>query len=137
MIAFYIGRNLAISNGREGSFEGMVSVCALICAAPQTVTAFFGEDSVTVNAISNDVTAAKGLFVAMLVGMIAIEAYCKLATIEKLEIKMPDSVPPNVSKSFSAALFWLCGLHGASIVTGITDAITIAATDQRFPGDGR
>lgn len=119
MIAFYIGRNLAISNGREGSFEGMVSVCALICAAPQTVT------------------AAKGLFVAMLVGMIAIEAYCRLATIEKLEIKMPDSVPPNVSKSFSAALFWLCGLHGASIVTGITDAITIAATDQRFPGDGR
>lgn len=182
LVAYYIGNNLAKSNGREGTSEGLISVCALVCAAPTTITAFFGDQSVAVNGLSNDVTAAKGLFVAMLVGMITIECYCKLAGMEKLKIKMPDSVPANVSESFSAlipttivlfavslvsflfhkatgmylsegiyallavpvsmafqkpigiilcafiaAVFWICGLHGASIVTGVTDAITIAA----------
>lgn len=182
LIAYYIGFNLARSNGREGHFEGLISVCALVCAAPFTVTKLVADQSVTFTGLSNDVTAAKGLFVAMLVGMISIEIYCKLAAMEKLQIKMPDAVPANVAKSFSAlipttivlfgvslvsflfqkistmylseaiykllavpvsaafqhpigiilcafiaAVFWVCGLHGASIVTGITDAITIAA----------
>lgn len=184
LIAYYIGNNLAKSNGREGTTEGLVSICALVCAAPTTITAFLGEQSVNVNGLSTDVTAAKGLFVAMLVGMITIEIYCRLASMEKLKIKMPDSVPVNVAESFSAlipttivlfavslisflfykatgmylaqgiykllavpvsiafqkpigiifcafiaAVFWICGLHGASIVTGVTDAITIAAVN--------
>jgi PTS system cellobiose-specific IIC component len=182
LVAYYIGRNLAKSNGLEGTTEGLISICALICAAPTTVTAFFGEESKTVAGLSTDVTAAKGLFVAMLVGMISIEIYCRLTKVDAIKIRMPDSVPSNVAASFSAliptaivlfgvslvsfifrkgtgmylsegiykllavpvnaafqkpigiilcafiaAVFWICGLHGASIVTGVTDAITIAA----------
>lgn len=182
LIAFYIGRNLAKHNGLEGSFEGLVSVCAFICAAPTTITAMIGEEAAIVSGIGVDVTNSKGLFVAMIVGMICIEIYCKLSKIDKLKIKMPDSVPPNVANSFSAliptiivlfgvsaisfgfvqitgmylseaiykvlavpvtaafqnpmgiilcamigAIFWVCGLHGASIVNGVINPIVITA----------
>ena len=182
LIAYYIGSNLAKHNGLEGSFEGLVSVCAFICAAPTTITAFIGEEAATASGIGVDVTNSKGLFVAMIVGMICIELYCKLSKVDKLKIKMPDSVPPNVANSFSAliptiivlfgvaaisfgfvqitgmylseaiykllavpvtaafqnpmgiilcamigAIFWVCGLHGASIVNGVINPIVITA----------
>lgn len=182
LIAFYIGRNLAKHNGLEGSFEGLVSVCAFICAAPTTITAMVGEEAAIASGIGVDVTNSKGLFVAMIVGMICIEIYCQLSKVDKLKIKMPDSVPPNVANSFSAliptiivlfgvaaisfgfvqitgmylseaiykvlavpvtaafqnpmgiilcamigAIFWVCGLHGASIVNGVINPIVITA----------
>lgn len=182
LIAFQIGRNLAKSYGEEGTLEGLVSICALVCAAPSTISLTVGEETASVSGLSGDILASKGLFVAMLVGLIITPLFIKLKNNDKLKIKMPDSVPPNVSASFSAlipvvivlflvslvsfvfqkvfgmylstaiytllavpvsaafqhpigiilcafiaAVFWVCGLHGASIVTGVTDAITIAA----------
>lgn len=182
LIAYYIGCNLAKHNGLEGNFEGLVSVCAFVCAAPTTITGMIGKESVVMSGIGVDVTNSKGLFVAMIIGMICIELYCKLSKFDKLKIKMPDSVPPNVSKSFSAliptiiilfgvsivsftfnqltgmylseaiykllampvtaafqnpigivlcamigAIFWVCGLHGASIVNGVINPIVITA----------
>lgn len=182
LVAFYVGYNLAKENGSEGVFEGVVSICAFICAAPTTVSAVVGEKSVSISAIGVDVTNSKGLFVAMIVCMVCIELYCKLCNIDRLKIKMPDSVPPNVAKSFSAliptiivlfgvsavsftfikltgmhlseaiykmlavpvnavfqnpiciifcamiaAVFWVCGLHGATIVNGVINPIVITA----------
>lgn len=182
LIAYYIGCNLAKNNGSDGHFEGMLSVCAFICAAPTTVSGLIGEEVLSLSAIGVDVTNSKGLFVAMIVGMISIEFYGRLSKIERLKIKMPDSVPPNVSKSFSSliptiivlfgvaiisfgfiqitgmylsqaiykvlavpvnaafqnpigiilcavigAIFWICGLHGASIVNGVINPIVITA----------
>lgn len=182
LIAFQIGKNLAKSYGEEGILEGLVSVCALVCAAPTTISVTVGEEVASVSGLSNDILASKGLFVAMLVGLLITPLFIKLKNNKKLRITMPDSVPPNVSASFSAlipvvivllivslvsflfqkffgmylsqaiytllaipvsaafqhpigivlcafiaAVFWICGLHGASIVTGVTDAITIAA----------
>ncbi|MCD8220721.1 MAG: PTS transporter subunit EIIC [Clostridiales bacterium] len=185
LIAYNIGYYLSKSNGFDGHFEGLVSLCAVICASPTTVTAIIGEQSTSVTALGTSVTASNGLFISMIVGIIATEAYCKLASVDKLKIKMPESVPSNVSASFSglvpttivlfaisivsfvirsitgmylseiiykvlavpvsaafqypvgiilcafiAAVFWVCGIHGASIVTGMTDAITIAACNH-------
>lgn len=182
LIAYYIGSNLAKHNGHEGSFEGLIAICAFICAAPTTITGMIGEESIILSGIGVDVTNSKGLFVAMIVGMICIELYCKLCKIDKLKIKMPDSVPPNVSKSFSAlvptiiilfgvsavsfafnkmtgmylsqaiytllavpvtaafqnplgiilcamiaCIFWVCGLHGTSIVNGVINPIVLTA----------
>ncbi len=181
IIAYNIGRNLAISFGREGNYEGMLSLVCFILVSPTSVTTMFGDVSQTVNnVLSTDVTSSKGLFVAMIVGMLSITLFCKLTQIEKLSIKLPDAVPPNVAKTFSdlfptiivgilvsgiafgfdklvgtnistfifqtlqtpiaiafehplgilfaaffAAVLWICGLHGASIVTGIINPIMI------------
>jgi len=49
-------------------------------------------------------TDANGLFTALIVGVLATLLYVKLCESGKLTIKLPDSVPPNVSMSF-AVLF--------------------------------
>ena len=54
--------------------------------------------------LSSSVTAAAGLFVALIVSLVATELYCKLVNSGKLSIHMPDSVPSNVAKSFSILL---------------------------------
>ncbi len=49
-------------------------------------------------------TGAQGLFVTIIVALISTEIFTRLLNNPKLIIKMPDGVPPAVSKSF-AALF--------------------------------
>lgn len=128
LIAYCIGKNLAKQHGMEGHFEGCVSVCAFICAAPNTLVKVVGEETVKMSGIGVDVTNSKGLFVAMIVGMIAMEIYCRLSRIDKLKVKMPDSVPPNVASSFSALIPTIIVLFGvATIVNGVINPIVIAA----------
>ncbi len=51
--------------------------------------------------LSLDRLGAKGMFLGMLVAFLAAEIYC-WATKKGWQIKMPDSVPPAVAKSFAA-----------------------------------
>lgn len=52
------------------------------------------------SAVASSYTAATGLFVALIVGIVSTLLYCALVDSGKLKIKLPDSVPPNVSRSF-------------------------------------
>jgi PTS system cellobiose-specific IIC component len=183
LIAFLIGKNLAKQYGKDGTYEGLLSLVCFILVSPTTVTATI-EDKTTVvnNVLSSNVTASKGLFVAMIVGIVSITAFCKLCDIKQLRITLPDEVPPAVAQSFTdliptlivticvggfafafenitgtnlatfifqtlqtpitiiyqhplgiifsamfASLFWLCGIHGSSLVNGITNPMTLAA----------
>ena len=56
------------------------------------------------NVVSSTYTSATGLFVGMVIGLLATFVYVKLIQSGKLTLKLPDSVPPNVSRSF-AVLF--------------------------------
>ena len=47
-------------------------------------------------------TNAQGLFLGMIVAIVSMEIYCRLADSGKLAIKMPESVPSNVSSAFNA-----------------------------------
>lgn len=72
-----------------------------------TVTAQSGEVLTVSNVLTNEVTSARGLFVAMIAALVSAEIYCRLVASGKLDIKMPESVPSNVAKSFSV-LFPSC-----------------------------
>ncbi len=93
-----------------GNKDSVVSITALgsfisLCATSVTATATeSGEEVIVANVLSSDYTSAKGLFVAMLVGIFSALIYVKLVESGKLEIHMPDSVPPNIARSF-AVLF--------------------------------
>ena len=183
LIAYEVGKHLSRFYQQDESFVGLLSVVCFVLVSPTTLTAMFGEETQVIsNVLSADVTNSKGLFVAMIIGMLSVTIFCKLASLKKLKITLPDAVPPNVAASFTtllptiltalivsgfaygfevivgtnlstfifntlqtpiaavfqhplgiiaavffAALFWICGLHGASIVTGIINPITIAA----------
>ena len=55
-------------------------------------------------AVQSSYTSANGLFVGLIVGILATLLYVKLIQGGKLKITLPDSVPPNVAQSF-AVLF--------------------------------
>ncbi len=53
--------------------------------------------------MSLDRLGAKGMFIGMIAAFIAGEIYCRI-TKRGWQIKMPDGVPPAVSKSFAALI---------------------------------
>jgi PTS system cellobiose-specific IIC component len=54
-----------------------------------------------VDVLPKQFTNAQGLFLGMIVALVSIEIYCRLADSKKLQIKMPDTVPVNVTQSFN------------------------------------
>ncbi len=73
-------------------------------AIPVTSLACYISVVDTSNGLGGSVTGAAGLFVALIVALVATELYCRLVSSGKLSIHMPDSVPSNVAKSFSILL---------------------------------
>ncbi|WP_050637476.1 PTS sugar transporter subunit IIC [Candidatus Stoquefichus sp. SB1] len=99
---------IAIELGKQLKHkEIVVPVIALasyisLCDTFTNVTVEGVEDLVNVaNVIPKEFTNAQGLFLGMIVAMVSIEIYCRMADSGKLSIKMPDTVPTNVSQSFN------------------------------------
>lgn len=184
MVAYLMGYNLANEfQVRDSVFAGLVSLASYIILAPNYILTEAGNpESLINNLLHVDVTGSKGLFLAIITGIIAARFYITLVNIDKLEIKLHESVPENVSRSFSSLIptaivmfavgifgfvfqamtnmefsdliyqtvqipleaamqtpfgiiamafisqvLWLFGIHGSSIVNGITDPILLSA----------
>lgn len=88
--AFCIGYQLAKLRKQEGLAAGLISVFVFLILTP------LNEGALDVAWLS-----AQGLFTAMLAALFASRIYCWV--LEKdLTIKMPDGVPPFVSKTFTS-----------------------------------
>ena len=72
-----------------------------LCSTTATFTDDAGVAHAVANALTNQFTSAQGLFVGLFTAIGATEIYCRLVNSGKLEIKMPESVPSNVSRSFT------------------------------------
>lgn len=81
---------------------GLASVFLFI---PGTFNVVDGDIVInTGNFIDKNYLGAAGLFTAVAVTIPTIKLYIKLKNIDKLRIKMPDSVPPAVGNAFSGLL---------------------------------
>lgn len=96
---FLIGYKLSQSYGVDGLLAGIVSVTAFFIVTP--LSNFDGK-----MAVETGYLGSKGLFVGMLVALIASRIYAFFIQ-KKITIKMPASVPPIVSISFSALIPFL------------------------------
>ncbi len=100
LIAIELGKTL-------GHKEIVVPAIALssyitLCNTFTTVAVEGASDLLNiVNVLPREFTNAQGLFVGMITALVSVEIYCRLANSGKLEIKMPDTVPTNVSQSFN------------------------------------
>lgn len=100
-VTFGIGYYLCKSYDVEGIFGGAVSFASFLLLTPFFMTT---EDGAEINGVlSLDRLGAKGMFIGMLAAFIAAEIYCRI-TKKGWQIKMPDGVPPAVSKSFAALI---------------------------------
>ena len=101
---FLIGIELARLNNVKGIFPGIVAVMSYL-SVNAFVYEYVNADNITViaeNVLAKQYTDTKGLFLGMFVAIASIELYCWLGRQERLKLKMPDTVPTNVSESFSA-----------------------------------
>lgn len=103
-VVFLMGLELGKLNGLEGYFPGIVAVMSYLVVNPTTYTATNsdGLSMLVSNVLAKQYTDTKGLFLGMIVAVASVELYTRLAKCDALNFKMPDTVPPNVSRSFSA-----------------------------------
>lgn len=109
--------NLVKSYGHDGTAAGFLSLSAYLVLTP-----------LTENCWAQTPFGAQGLFMAMLVALIVGEIY-RLIIEKNWTIKMPESVPPAVSKSFEALIPAVIILTIALIVrlvVGMTSYVSVA-----------
>ncbi|MBU8748702.1 PTS lichenan transporter subunit IIC [Bacillus subtilis] len=104
--AFGIAYRLAEKYGVDALSAGAISLAAFLLATPYQVP--FMPDGATKEimvggGIPLSLMGSKGLFVAMIIAMVSTEIY-RLIIQRNLVFKMPDGVPPAVSKSFVALI---------------------------------
>lgn len=101
-----ISYNLAKHYESNALSASIISLAAYLAAVPQM--AIFNLEDGTEAAgwgfINYNYVNATGLFVAIIVALCATEVFVRLSKNKKLIIKMPEGVPPAVSRSFAALL---------------------------------
>src|SRR5699024_2357312 len=112
-IAFTVAYLLAKENEGDELLTGLTSLSVFMIMYP----APFASD--TVNAVETTYLGAQGLFVAIIISCIIGEFLPKLASTKKLQVKMPELVPPAVSRSFSAMIPMVLVIMRASILNYI------------------
>lgn len=94
LVTFSISYNLAKSYSSDALSAALVSL--------GTLSMFFAASKT--GDLPYNFLGPNGLFVAIIIAILATELFVKLAGNEKLIINMPEGVPPAVSKSFAALL---------------------------------
>lgn len=93
-IVFLIARNMAKQYEVDGLKAGLTALASFFVLYPPKVDGMLTESYL----------GANGIFVAIITGLLVGYGFSKLTKIDKLQIKMPDQVPPEVSKSFMIAI---------------------------------
>ncbi|MGY3748818.1 PTS cellobiose transporter subunit IIC [Vagococcus acidifermentans] len=100
-VTFGIGYYLSKSYDVEGVFGGAVSLASYLILTPFNMVTESGED--VSGLLSLDRLGAKGMFIGMIAAFIAAEIFSRV-TKKGWMIKMPEGVPPAVSRSFAALI---------------------------------
>ena len=135
-VIYLIAHNIAKHNKAPEIATGLVCIAAYISmvrpnfvvnlakALPEGVTLADGTTAVTVNAMSQSIFGAQGLFVGMLVGLLVAELFDKLTTIDAIRIKMPPSVPAGIANSFNVMIPVFLTLVITSVFGGLFATLT-------------
>ncbi|MBO0469808.1 PTS sugar transporter subunit IIC [Enterococcus sp. DIV0242_7C1] len=97
-ITYLVAQILAKHFEADSTLVGLTSIACFMILYPKP----FNADDL--NVISTQYLGAQGLFVAMIVGCLVGEFLPKLFKVKRMQIKMPEMVPPAVSRSFSSMI---------------------------------
>lgn len=102
---FLIANELGRINGNKTLFPGMLAIICFVSVQPTFINVMLdGKEFQVTNVLARQFTDTKSLFLGMFIAIISVEIYSKLLKVDKLRVKMSDSVPSNVSASFSALI---------------------------------
>lgn len=102
-IAFLIGYKLAAKENLPQLESGLIGLLSYLAVCPNTISTVVEglKDPVVVNGLGAGVIGAQGLFVSMIMSMVAVKFFGLLTNIDAIKIKMPDSVPTGIARSFN------------------------------------
>lgn len=102
-IAFLIGYKLAEKENLPQLESGLIGLLSYLAVCPNTISTVVEglKDPVVVNGLGAGVIGAQGLFVSMIMSMVAVKFFGLLTNIDAIKIKMPDSVPTGIACSFN------------------------------------
>lgn len=99
LIVATISYHLAKGYDKDGVGAAVISIGSFFILYPKTPMQL--ADNLGFN---SNYLGSTGLFIAIIVALVATEIYVRLVGNPKLVIKMPDGVPPAVSRSFAGLL---------------------------------
>ncbi len=114
LVVFLIARNLARSLGADDLLTGLTAVSVYFIMYPSAV-----DGNLTMQYMG-----PQGLFVSLIIGLVVGEVLSKLSKTPKLEIKMPEQVPPAVARTFKILLPIIIVTVGFSILNFIIGKVT-------------
>lgn len=102
-IAFLIGYKLAEKENLPQLESGLIGLLSYLAVCQNTISTVVEglKDPVVLNGLGAGVIGAQGLFVSMIMSMVAVKFFGLLTNIDAIKIKMPDSVPTGIARSFN------------------------------------
>lgn len=112
-IVFLVARNMCEEYGGNGVEAGIVALASFMIFYAPTVD----------GGILTEWLGAKGVFVAIFLGLIVGTLYYKLTQIKALQIRLPENVPPEVVRSFLVVIPVCIILIGSSILAWLVSIV--------------
>ncbi|MBZ3641737.1 PTS sugar transporter subunit IIC [Enterococcus casseliflavus] len=104
IVVYFITFNLAKSYKIDGMFPGFLAIVSFLILTPLATVEQQVHDTVRpVDFISFDFIGSRGMFVGIIVGLTVAKLYSWFIK-NNITIRMPDSVPSFVEKSFSSII---------------------------------
>ncbi|MFS1030242.1 PTS sugar transporter subunit IIC [Enterococcus casseliflavus] len=105
LIAATIGYKLASSYQEDGLFGAVMGVISffLVLPAQNAITDANGK-SFMAAAFTQTQTSATGMFLAIIATLVSVTLLAKFSKMEALKIRMHESVPPSIAKSFNVLI---------------------------------
>lgn len=102
-IAFLIGYKLAEKEQVPQLESGLIGLLSYLAVCPNTISTVVEglKDPVVSSRLGSGVIGAQGLFVSMIMSILAVKLFKVLTNIDAIKIKMPDSVPTGIARSFN------------------------------------
>lgn len=104
-LVFLIGYLMAKANKIDPLLGALCSFASYIVLVPSFTTVNVGDVAQTVNnVLASNYLGAAGMLIGLVMGIVSVEILSRLMKVEKIKIKMPEEVPPAISKSFNALI---------------------------------
>src|SRR5690554_428423 len=127
LLTFNTAKALSSQYGDNHSTIPTIAVVNLIVLTPVVFDADLG-----IEYISTHYAGAASLFLAFVTALITVELVRKLSEVKALIIKMPDSVPPTIARSFNTLIPVTLSILLFGIVRLITNSIGMPLYDLMF-----
>lgn len=126
LIVFLVAKNLARSYNLDTDTVSVTAVVAFL-----TITTF-GVDETLGEVIQTYYLGAAGLFTGFIAAIATVEIMRKLMNVKALIIKMPESVPTGIARSFNSMIPTILTMFIFGIVRFITNAVGLPLNDLIF-----